>query len=80
MMPNVPVGSGLLKIADTNLESSDCQKVWLSISSGSTREIGAIWPRKKGGGILRLDHMPIELTRHQGVLFVSVVEDRSTEG
>ena len=42
---------------------------------GSAREIGAIWPRKNGGGILRFDHMPIELTRHQGVLFITPVED-----
>ena len=39
---------------------------------GSPREIGAIWPRSNGkGGILRLDHIPIELTKHQGVIFVS---------
>lgn len=39
---------------------------------GSAREIGAIWPREGDkGGILRLDHIPVELTRHQGVLFVS---------
>ncbi|MDE1466916.1 hypothetical protein [Aurantiacibacter sp. D1-12] len=39
---------------------------------GSAREIGAIWPRENGkGGILRLDHIPVELTRHQGVLFVN---------
>jgi hypothetical protein len=43
---------------------------------GSTREIGAIWPRKNGGGILRFDHMPIELTRHQGVLFINPVKPR----
>lgn len=41
---------------------------------GSAREIGAIWPREKGGGILRLDHIPVELTQHQGVIFVSDVE------
>ena len=41
---------------------------------GAAREIGAIWPRKNGGGILRLDHIPVELTQHQGVLFVSPVE------
>lgn len=41
---------------------------------GSAREIGAIWPRGNGkGGILRLDHIPVELTRHEGVLFVSDV-------
>lgn len=39
---------------------------------GSAREIGAIWPRENGkGGILRLDHIPVELTSHQGVLFVT---------
>lgn len=39
---------------------------------GPAREIGAIWPRKadKKGGILKLDHIPVELTQHQGVLFV----------
>ena len=41
---------------------------------GAAREIGAIWPRENGkGGILRLDHIPVELTQHQGVLFVSEV-------
>lgn len=39
---------------------------------GSAREIGAIWPRGNGkGGILRLDHIPVELTRHQGVIFIT---------
>ena len=39
---------------------------------GAAREIGAIWPRENGkGGILRLDHVPIELTRHEGVIFVT---------
>ncbi len=41
---------------------------------GPAREIGAIWPREKGGGILRLDHVPVELTQHQGVLFITPVE------
>ena len=41
---------------------------------GSAREIGAIWPRANGGGILRLDHIPVELTQNQGVIFVSEVE------
>ena len=43
---------------------------------GPAREIGAIWPRKnnKKGGILKLDHIPTELTQHQGVLFVLPVE------
>jgi len=45
---------------------------------GSAREIGAIWPRENGkGAILRLDHMPVELTRHQGVLFVNEIEAQS---
>ena len=43
---------------------------------GFAREIGAIWPRKgKKGGILRFDHIPVELTRGDGVLFVSEVTD-----
>ncbi|GJL93849.1 MAG: hypothetical protein DHS20C05_02540 [Hyphococcus sp.] len=44
---------------------------------GSAREIGAIWPRKgdKKGGILKLDHIPVELTKHQGVLFVVSVTE-----
>lgn len=43
---------------------------------GAAREIGAIWPRSgdKEGGILRLDHVPTELVRHEGVLFVTPVE------
>ena len=43
---------------------------------GAAREIGAIWPRSgdKEGGILRLDHVPAELVRHEGVLFVTSVE------
>ena len=39
---------------------------------GNAREIGAIWPREGDkGSILRFDHIPVELTRHQGVLFVT---------
>ena len=39
---------------------------------GSAREIGAVWARENGkGGILRLDHIPVELTRHQGVIFIT---------
>lgn len=39
---------------------------------GSAREIGAVWPRENGkGGILRFDHIPVELTRHQGVIFIT---------
>ncbi|MEO1149918.1 MAG: hypothetical protein AAFW83_02915 [Pseudomonadota bacterium] len=43
---------------------------------GSAREIGAVWDRKgdKKGGILKLDHIPVELTRHEGVLFIVPVE------
>ncbi|ODA66585.1 hypothetical protein A7A08_02352 [Methyloligella halotolerans] len=45
---------------------------------GSAREIGSVWPRKNGGGsIIRLDFVPIELTQHQGVLFLSEVADKS---
>lgn len=41
---------------------------------GSVREIGVIWPREKNkGGILRLDHIPVELTQHQGVIFITDV-------
>ncbi len=44
---------------------------------GPAREVGAIWPRKgdKKGGILKLDHIPVELTQHQGVLFVFSVDN-----
>lgn len=43
---------------------------------GFAREIGAVWPRKgdKKGGILQLDHVPVELTRHEGVIFIVPVE------
>lgn len=43
---------------------------------GPAREIGAVWPRKgdKKGGIIKLDHIPIELTRNEGVLFLVPVE------
>jgi len=38
---------------------------------GAAREIGSVWPRRDGkGGILRLDHIPVELTQHQGVIFL----------
>ena len=44
---------------------------------GYPREIGDIWARKDGkkGSILKLDHMPLELTKHEGVLFIFLVED-----
>jgi hypothetical protein len=43
---------------------------------GAAREIGAVWPRKsdKKGGVIQLDHIPVELTRHEGVLFIVPVE------
>lgn len=42
---------------------------------GAAKEIGAIWPRAQGeGGILRFDHIPIEMTQHGGVLFVSPID------
>lgn len=48
---------------------------------GSAREIGAIWDRQNGkGGILRFDHIPVELTQHQGVLFVTPVEETDGNG
>lgn len=38
---------------------------------GSAQQIGSCWPRRDGkGSILRFDHIPIELTQHQGVLFL----------
>ena len=48
---------------------------------GSAREIGAIWPRKgdANSSILRLDHIPIELTQHQGVIFISSVDANNQE-
>ena len=46
---------------------------------GAAREIGAIWPRKNGGGILRLDHIPVELTSHQGVLFINDVRESGAD-
>lgn len=42
---------------------------------GAAREIGSVWPRHNGkGSIIRLDFIPIELTQHQGVLFLSAVD------
>jgi hypothetical protein len=47
---------------------------------GTAREIGSVWPRQNGkGSIIRLDFIPIELTQHQGVLFLSVVEARAED-
>ncbi|PHP64969.1 hypothetical protein CSC94_21795 [Zhengella mangrovi] len=49
---------------------------------GSAREVASVWPRKAGGGIIRFDHIPVELTRHEGVLFITEVEaqDASERG
>ncbi len=44
---------------------------------GSAREIGSVWPRKSGGGIVRFDHIPAELTRHEGVVFIAEVPSNS---
>ena len=47
---------------------------------GSAREIGSVWPRKSGGGgILRLDHIPVELTRHEDVLFINTVQSDTSD-
>ena len=45
------------------------------------KEIGAVWPRKNGkvGGILALDHIPVELASRKGVIFL-VPADRAEEG
>ena len=47
---------------------------------GNAQEIGSVWPRASGGGILRFDHIPVELTRHQGVLFLSDVPAADERG
>lgn len=48
---------------------------------GSAREIGSIWPRRDGKGmILRFDHIPIELTQHQGVCFVYPTDAAEADG
>ena len=43
---------------------------------GNAREVGAVWPRKHGkkGGLVKFDHIPVELTQHQGVLFLVPIE------
>lgn len=48
---------------------------------GPAREIGAIWPRKNGkkGGIQKLDHIPVELTQHQGVIFALPVTQKPSD-
>lgn len=41
---------------------------------GAAHEIGSVWPRQNGkGSIIRLDFFPIEMTQHQGVLFLNPV-------
>lgn len=48
---------------------------------GPAREIGSVWPRQNGkGSIIRLDLIPIEMTQHQGVLFLSRVEAADAGG
>lgn len=44
---------------------------------GNAREIGTVWPREGKSAILRLDHIPLELTRHQGVLFLSEITSKA---
>jgi hypothetical protein len=47
---------------------------------GAAREVGSVWPRRDGnGGILRLDHIPIELTQHQGVIFLFPADNAQDE-
>lgn len=42
---------------------------------GAAREIGSVWPRQNGkGSILRLDFIPIQMTQHQGVLFLNALD------
>lgn len=48
---------------------------------GSAQQIGSVWPRRDGkGSILRLDHVPIELTQHQGVLFLFATDADDDKG
>ncbi len=48
---------------------------------GAAREIGSVWPRQNGkGSIIRLDFIPIELTHHQGVLFLNPVNAQEEGG
>jgi hypothetical protein len=47
---------------------------------GASREIASAWPRRDGKGyILRFDHIPVELTQHQGVLFLDPTETAAAE-
>lgn len=48
---------------------------------GAAREIGSVWPRQNGkGSIIRFDFIPIELTQHQGVLFLNPVNAQEEGG
>jgi hypothetical protein len=48
---------------------------------GSAQQIGSVWPRRDGkGSILRFDHIPIELTQHQGVLFLFATDADDERG
>lgn len=48
---------------------------------GPAREIGSVWPRREGnGGILRLDHIPLELTQNQGVVFLFPADNTDDRG
>jgi len=48
---------------------------------GPAREIGSVWPRQNGkGSIIRFDFIPIELTQHQGVLFLNPVNAQEEGG
>ncbi len=41
------------------------------------KEIGAIWPCQNGkGSVLKLDIIPIELTRREGVIFVYEIDSK----
>jgi hypothetical protein len=43
---------------------------------GSAQQIGSVWSRRDGkSAILRFDHIPIELTQHNGVLFLFETSD-----
>ncbi|HRD75333.1 MAG TPA: hypothetical protein PK264_05255 [Hyphomicrobiaceae bacterium] len=47
---------------------------------GSAQQIGSVWSRSGGrGSILRFDHIPIELTQHNGVLFLFPTESDNDE-
>lgn len=44
----------------------------------TTREIGAVWPKTNGKeSYIGLDIIPVELTRHQGVLFFDEIPAES---